>query len=347
MEIVNGHTGQAHILPVDVATMIKMFVGDGSYVLPYGDKLACTRVDAYTVQIASGYMVAQGRMAVVRPGQAETFYLRTTGAGANNKYRAHLIVCEYSINNGIESMILKDLAGPICNTSTTTDPTLTNPDGDMDSGQTVQIPLFRVKLNGTEIPSSGGITRVTPIMDSNPVSTINSAITEMQTGLAQIETNANTIIQEAKTNAQTYYSKWKSFYYQKGSTIKFTQITPCYGFISNSSKDLYFNIPTKPVINGKINLTNLYIKVLLPTGGYAHIVNANTDTSFANWVLVASGSTSPVPGISKIDTWTYIGNIKIRIRTTGSWLRSDGKTKALNSSPVAVMVGNDSVITLT
>ena len=185
-------------------------------------------------------------------------------------------------------------------------------------------------------------------MDVDPVSRINSAVANMNEQIALINTSANTAISNVTSSANTQINKWKSFYYGKGSTIKFGAITVCHGFITNSSKDLYFYIPTKPIVSGTLSVVNLYIRVLLPNGGYAYIVSGNNKTAFgSDWVLVSSGSQVRVAGISAVTTWSYMGCIKVRVRTTGSWLQKDAKTKALNNAPVAVMVGNDTTFNLT
>ena len=92
MELITGKTGIPHVVAADDAELYKLFLGDGAYVLPTGNKLNA-ELQTGKVIVYDGSLIMQGRLAKIR---------QTTGlqelqleSGIVGQKRVDLIVAEY------------------------------------------------------------------------------------------------------------------------------------------------------------------------------------------------------------------------------------------------------------
>lgn len=146
MKIITGYTGTKHITPADDAGLHRSTFGSGDYVLASGSQLAAQAESATEIRIADGELVMQGRHA-----RNETGYEPVPIAnGTQGMYRNDLIVARYAIDasTSVESISLVAITGTAA-TGTAADPSYNI--GDIDSGETRDFPLYRVRLNGVNI----------------------------------------------------------------------------------------------------------------------------------------------------------------------------------------------------
>lgn len=145
LKIITGYTGNPHITPADDAGFHKAIFGEGDYVLNAGSQFAATQESATEIRIADGELVMQGRHARNDSG----FQAVTIANGSQGMYRNDLIVARYTIDNkSVESISLVVITGT-ATSGTASDPAYNT--GDIESGQTRDFPLYRVKLNGVNI----------------------------------------------------------------------------------------------------------------------------------------------------------------------------------------------------
>lgn len=337
MKLITGHTGEPHIYAADDAAVHKLMVGDGDYVLPYGNKFAITQTDAHAVAIADGYLMTQGRLAAVRSGEEETFDFDT---GTNGYYTPFVIAAQYSNDGGVERMDLVKLQGSKSSTSTVTYPTLST--GNIDAGETHQMGLWRVVLNGKSIAS---MTRYTEPLVVNPVSDIYSRIGSIESDVAgaitDMNSRADTAIADVTSSAQTQIAGWKPFYFAKGDTFNAFNGNGgvCAGLLTSSGTKLYFTVPTKPIVSGSVSVNNLYMIVRLSTGGYPVVKGGSTYTALDNAEkLLWSGGVSKVTGISSVTAVNVGSGVRVDVVFSSALLRPDKKTSALNNTPIAIWV---------
>lgn len=149
MHLVTGYAGQAHITAADQGSLNAALVGEASYVLNRGSKLAATVVTNNSITIADGDIMMQGRHARIEEG--ETVEL-TIENGTQGNYRNDLIVARYTKNasTGVEDVNLVVIKGTPAE-SDPADPEYTS--GDIISGNvlTADMPLYRVPLNGLTV----------------------------------------------------------------------------------------------------------------------------------------------------------------------------------------------------
>ena len=93
MEIITGKTGVPHVYAADDAELYKLFLGDGAYVLPTGNRLMATLDGASKVRIADGSIIVQGRLAKIR--QSTGFQELSLASGVIGQKRVDLVVAEY------------------------------------------------------------------------------------------------------------------------------------------------------------------------------------------------------------------------------------------------------------
>lgn len=152
MKIITGYTGTKHITAADDAGLMKGILGADDYVLNAGNTFEATMTSSTEIQIASGELVMQGRHARIDSGY-ETL---TIDNGTQGTLRNDLVVARYSIDatTGIESIGLAVIKGTeIANSKTAVavDPVYNT--GNIDSGETRDFPLYRIKLNEITVES--------------------------------------------------------------------------------------------------------------------------------------------------------------------------------------------------
>lgn len=93
MEIITGKTGVPHVYAADDAELYKLFLGDGAYVLPTGNRLVATLDGASKVRVTDGSIIVQGRLAKIR--QSTGFQELNLASGVIGQKRVDLVVAEY------------------------------------------------------------------------------------------------------------------------------------------------------------------------------------------------------------------------------------------------------------
>lgn len=93
MELITGKTGVPHVYAADDAELYRLFLGDGAYVLPTGNKLNATMNGASSVRVFDGSIIMQGRLAKIRPTTG--FDELSLAAGVIGQKRVDLVVAEY------------------------------------------------------------------------------------------------------------------------------------------------------------------------------------------------------------------------------------------------------------
>ena len=334
MRIITGHTGEKHIYAIDDAAVNKLLVGNGAYVLPFltgtAQPLNLSITDAHTVSIGNGYLMMQGRLAVIRPGEDETFDLTH---GSPGYFMSCLIVAEYTVDSeGIEDISLKVLEGGLSETDPPDDPSLTT--GDIDSGQTHQVALWRVILDGQSIDR---IERVTQVVSVAPIDELYTRLTTMEATVAQaiddMNASADEAIADIQQEAETAINGWKGYYYTSGSEVDAVG-TVCIGEVTSSSKRLYFTIPSKPISGSSVSVTinSLKPQVRMATGGYVHLKRGKNFDPLSDGSIQLKGNAA----VKTLTATVYNGQIRVFMETKDAMLRADKKTAVLNNTPVVV-----------
>lgn len=148
MEIINGHTGKAHVTAEQSRDLNQGIVGTESYVLDVGDKLRMEVVSNNEIRIHDGIIVHQGCAASIGKNKYDSLTIEN---GTQGQKRIDLIVARYSRqSDGVESVDTMVIKG----TSVASNPQApTYKMGDIQLGDTVDMPLYTVELDGLSIVS--------------------------------------------------------------------------------------------------------------------------------------------------------------------------------------------------
>lgn len=344
MNLITGHTGASHVYAVDDAAVNRLLVGDGDYVLPYGSRLYATKIDAHAVSVADGYLMMQGRLACIRPGNNELINFTD---GQEGYYTLHIIAAQYMQDaDGIETVELVDVPGGRSTTAEIADPELIN--GDINDGETHQMGLWRVIMNGLLITT---IERIAEPLTINPIEDIYNDIANMESrvenAITTMNENAEQTLENIESDAETAITGWQNFYYDRGSSFTLGSGVPCAGYITNNSKAILFTIPTRPIIAGSISISKLTMNVRLSTGGYPYVQSGTNYTQLnADTKTVYSGGAINISGISAVTATRVNGGIRIRVDLSTTLKRPDKKTAAINNTPIAVYVGDTSAFSV-
>ena len=141
IELITGHSGEAHVSGDDVGHLLMGVVGKGKVML--GSAPSVTMTDANTCSIGACDFLLDGR------------HVRLTGSsvvsianGATGSKRSDLVVARYaaSASTGVESVTLEVIQGAAG--STAADPDLEYPASIADGATTADYPIVRVTLDG-------------------------------------------------------------------------------------------------------------------------------------------------------------------------------------------------------
>ena len=141
IELITGHSGEAHVSGDDVGRLLMGAVGKGKVML--GSAPSVTMTDANTCSIGACDFLLDGR------------HVRLTGSsvvsianGATGSMRSDLVVARYaaSASTGVESVTLEVIQGAAG--STAADPDLEYPASIADGATTADYPIVRVTLDG-------------------------------------------------------------------------------------------------------------------------------------------------------------------------------------------------------
>lgn len=153
IELITGHSGEAHVSGDDVGRLLMGAVGKGKVML--GSAPSVTMTDANTCSISACDFLLDGR------------HVRLTGSsvvsvanGVTGSKRADLVVARYSMSasTGVESVSLVVIEGTAG--ATAADPDLEYPASIADGATTADYPIVRVTLDGLN-PTAGWLVKAT------------------------------------------------------------------------------------------------------------------------------------------------------------------------------------------
>ena len=148
MDIITGYLGEPHITAEQDRDINIGIVGDGSYVMPTGQRLEAEVSSNNEVRIRDGVIMHQGCAASIKKN---TYDPVTIINGSQGMKRIDLIVARYerNVETGVETISLVALQGTPTEESPET-PEYT--EGDIQSGDTVaDMPLYKVQIDGLNI----------------------------------------------------------------------------------------------------------------------------------------------------------------------------------------------------
>ena len=192
MELITGRTGTDHVLARHDALIHRTLLGDGDYVLAFGDRMPYTPLDASHIYIGTGSLIMQGRLCEITARESVQVQI----CSAANLKRKSIVVAEYTINNqGIEDVSLVAIAGNESN-NTYVEPTIPYINGDIDHGETHQMPLYAVYVDGFAISD---VEQLFTVLDVAPVET---AMTYATTFVSELHNRVDQEITDMQERAQ-------------------------------------------------------------------------------------------------------------------------------------------------
>ena len=150
MNIITGYTGEPHITSAQDRDGNQGAYGVNSYILDIGSRMAASIISANEIRIADGALSHQGCLGNIDSGLYESCAISN---GEQGMKRSDLIVCRYEKNSetNVESLSLVVIEGTP-DASTPADPSYN--EGSIQAGDTpVDMPLFRVNINGVNVTS--------------------------------------------------------------------------------------------------------------------------------------------------------------------------------------------------
>lgn len=161
VELITGYSGTPHIGSDDVQHLLAGIVGGGSYALDTGKKLAIAVNSANSVTIDTGDAIIAGG-AHVRVAAAEKL---TVTSGAQGVKRNDLVCLRYTkASDNKESAALVVVKGT-ATSGTPADPAV-NTGSIIDGKATVDMPLYRLPLNGVSLGTPVKLFSVSPTLAS-------------------------------------------------------------------------------------------------------------------------------------------------------------------------------------
>lgn len=151
MNIITGYRGEPHITSSQDRAKNHGTFGTGSYILDVGQKLSAEIVSANEIRIRDGVLSHQGCVANIEQGAYDSLEISN---GSQGMQRRDLIVARYTkdAETNIEDISLVVIEGTPA-ASSPVDPSYNT--GDIQSGDSpVDMPLYRVNINGTTISST-------------------------------------------------------------------------------------------------------------------------------------------------------------------------------------------------
>ena len=321
IELITGHSGEAHVSGDDVGRLLMGAVGKGKVML--GSAPSVTMTDANTCSIGACDFLLDGR------------HVRLTGSsvvsianGATGSKRSDLVVARYaaSASTGVESVTLEVIQGAAG--SSATDPDLEYPASIADGATTADYPIVRVTLDGLNPTAKWLVAEnlsLTDIVDriggiAGRVSALESKTSALESKTSPLSVaNGGT----GANNARTARTNLGIPIYEKGSTI--TGDATVAGFLTNGGKNIQFDLPVQwPIAKDGISgrkLTSLKVTIRAVNGTYLNPSGATADE-----MVGRSGYTTTVAGtyqhpevtIEKSSAWGSVANntpVAVRIST--------------------------------
>lgn len=163
--IITGYTGTRHITPAMDAAVYRAAFGAENYVLAEGNGLAGSMPSVNEFTVMDGLVSMQGHQIQVTQ---ETLSVDTC---ANGYQRIDLVIMRYTHDNtsqidGAELMVLK--GSEVASPNTPVQPSYNT--GDIDSGASiVDMPLYRITLNGSSVTFERLFARAYNMADARPL----------------------------------------------------------------------------------------------------------------------------------------------------------------------------------
>jgi hypothetical protein len=151
MNIITGYRGEPHITSSQDRAKNQGTFGTGSYILDVGQKLNAEIISANEIRIRDGVLSHQGCVANIEQGAYDSLEISN---GSQGMQRRDLIVARYTkdAETNIEDISLVVIEGTPA-ASSPVDPSYNT--GNIQSGDSpVDMPLYRVNINGTTISST-------------------------------------------------------------------------------------------------------------------------------------------------------------------------------------------------
>lgn len=145
VQIVTGYTGERHITPYMDATINRGIFGDNDSFLSTGGQMTASMPDINTFVIADGAFSIQGHVGITN---GETLTVDTCATGSR---RIDLVVARYEhdTNTNIDTMSIVLLKGEETTSQYPTQPTYRT--GVIEEGANVDMPLYKITLNGSTV----------------------------------------------------------------------------------------------------------------------------------------------------------------------------------------------------
>lgn len=256
MEIITGRTGTPHVYAADDAEIYKLFLGDGDYRLTTGNQLSASLINPQSVRISDGSIMMQGRLAKIR--SSDGFDIVELDSGTVGWKRADLIVAEYNqttetrqeeidgevvtITDVLESVELKVVKGTPNQTSYIA-PAVTT--GNIDLGQTHQVPLWEVRFDG--INNNGLIDRRPALLDTTPIqaaiSLARGYTEQIYTQMEHLRTEVYNYATELRSGITSKITgSYKGTYTGQDTDVDTVNV-PLSGYVANAAdyKTVYLN----------------------------------------------------------------------------------------------------------
>ena len=233
MDLITGRTGTDHVLARHDALINQTLFGDGDFVLNtgyHGDSVLEGRVtDAIHVTIYPGYLIMQGRLCehliaeaiAVAPCSVETL-----------KKKAYILVTYTIDGQGIENVSFEVVEGEPSSNGYL-EPTVPYADGIIDDGDTHQMILYAVYINGFSID------HIDAMFTVNSTTPIQTALDYARSNMSIIEGMFNDLIESI---SQGVKGQWKKSVTVTSAASAITvSMSTSYSYSSSDIVDIYLN----------------------------------------------------------------------------------------------------------
>lgn len=182
-DIITGYTGEPHVTAQQKRFENQGSYGTGCYVLPVGNQLSCTIVNATRVDLADGVFSLQG----CTGENTASLPLAVPSGTVGMKRIDYVLVRYFKRNDGTEDVGFLTVQGtPV--SSNPTPPSYTT--GSIEAGDTmVEYPLWQINVDGLSIAS---VERVAPVLNTQAeLMSAIAGIPSLLTGKASFYTFAS------------------------------------------------------------------------------------------------------------------------------------------------------------
>ena len=248
IELITGHSGEAHVSGDDVGHLLMGVVGKGKVML--GSAPSVTMTDANTCSIGACDFLLDGR------------HVRLTGSsvvsianGATGSKRSDLVVARYaaSASTGVESVTLEVIQGAAG--SSATDPDLEYPASIADGATTADYPIVRVTLDGLNPTAKWLVAEnlsLTDVVDriAGPAVKVASVVYAVTSSEEKITITAPTVsgytfVCWVDFRPSVGYGVWKAAQYDAATTTLWSQVPPSVTTVPSGKKIICYALYTR------------------------------------------------------------------------------------------------------